>query len=566
MGISAIRSPSRCAIAKGLIDYRWTGAAAATLSSMGPLSAAVAELCRRVGGAHAAPAVDALSGPFRLAVFAASVAARKGCTAALAELLTEPDWEILEVGGPGPRHGVHGMVVVVPPEPAAALAAVRASRLAVPDVAAPGVLVVLERSRLDSAAERPLLALVGGVLRPGDSGGLRAAVQVVFGAHRDELAAAAAVAALRRVARTLPAVESAALLDGIDGLLDAPVAQPLRLLPARSVLRTGVVKLSPDLAPELDSVADLRGGPLDGAELERVAGRALWWAELAESGVAPQLARVAEDVALGYGLAAADARARTPAALRARRDALLASRREAVRGDQPRLRTEIAKARLSIGVELTRQLGELQRAGRSHVDRSNAIGRRRVPALIAEALGVVTADLSWRLEAVAAELAPIVGVGHLVPEVAAVGAPAVPPEPTRGRPAGEDRLLLLTGASGGLGIARLAVLPAVGLPALLGPSWVPLSVGLAIGAAGWLFRAHRHAAECSRMSRWLVETLAQARADFDAVVAHRLIDIEHRLSVAASAAGDERLAGIERELREVDRQLRRQDSEETRQR
>jgi hypothetical protein len=63
-----------------------------------------------------------------------------------------------------------------------------------------------------------------------------------------------------------------------------------------------------------------------------------------------------------------------------------------------------------------------------------------------------------------------------------------------------------------------------------------------------------------------VETLAQARADFDAVVAHRLIDIEHRLSVAASAAGDERLAGIERELREVDRQLRRQDSEETRQR
>jgi hypothetical protein len=533
---------------------------------MGPLSAAVAELCRRVGGAHAEPAVAGLSGPFRLAVFAPSVAARKGCTAALAEHLIDPDWEIVEVGAPGLCHGVHGMVVVLPAEPASALAAVRACRLAVPDVAAPAVLAVPERGGLDPAAERLLLPLVGDVLRPGDPGGLRAAVEVVFGAHRDELAAAAAVAALRRVARTVPPVDGAALLDGIDGLLDTPVAQPLRLLAARSVLRTGVIELSADLAQELDSVAVLGGGPLDAAELERLAGRERWWAELADSWVAPQLARIAEDVASGYGLAAADARARTPAALQTRWDALLASRREAVRGGQPRLRTEIAKARLSIGVELTRELGELQREGRSHVDGANAMGRRRVPALIVEALGVVAADLSGQLAAVAAELAPLVGVSRSVPEVAAAGAPAVPAEPARERPPGEDRLLLLTGASGGFGIARLAVLPAVGVPALLGPAWVPLSVGLAVFAAGWLFRAHRHAAERARLRRWLAETLAQARAHFDAVVADRLIDIEHRLSVAASAAGDERLAAIERELQQVERQLRRQDSEETRQR
>ncbi|MGI8799673.1 MAG: hypothetical protein ACR2GE_10370 [Pseudonocardia sp.] len=532
---------------------------------MGPLSASVAELCRRLGEAHAASIVDGLAGPFRLAVCGPSVAARKGCGAALAELLPDADWEIIEVGGPGPCHGV---VVLVPAEPAGALDAVRGVRLVVPDVEAAGVLAVLatlEQGGPDLAG--PILPLVGGVLRPGDPEGLGAQVQAMFGAHRDELAAAASLAALRRAARMLPAAECAAVLDGIDELLHAPVAQPLRLLPARAALRTGVVELPADLVTEVDVVAALGGGPRAAAELERVAGRERWWSELACSGVAPQLARVAEDLASGYRLAAADARARAPAALRTRRDALLASRREAVRGGQSRqLRTEIARARLSIGVELTRQLGELQRLGRSHVDGADGAGRRRVPPLVADALRAVAADLTARLAGVAGELARVVGVGSPVPDVAAVDAPAVPVEPAGERPSGEDRLLLLTGASRGLGVARLAVVPAVGLPALLGPAWVPLSVGLAVAAAGWLFRTHRHAAERARLHRWLAETLAQARVQLDAVLAERLIDIEHQLSVAAAAAGDQRLAAVERELQELDRQLRRHDPEQTRQR
>lgn len=554
----------RCAIAQGLVERRRARAGAVILPSMGPLSAAVAELCSRVGGTQAAPVVDGLSGPFRLAVCGASVAARKGCAAALAELLIDADWEIVEVGGPGPCHGVHGLVVAVPAEPVSALIAVRGSRLAVPDVAASGVLAVRERDGVAEAAERPLLAMVGGVLRASDPDGLQAGVQMVFGAHRDELAAATAMAALRRIARTLPPVDCAALLDGVDALLDASVAQPLHLLAARAALRTGLVKLPAALTQELDSVAVLGGGPLDGAELERVAGRERWWVALADAGTAPQLARVAEDVASGYRLAAAEARARTPPALRTRREALLTRRREAVRGGQPRLRTEIAKARLSLGVELTRQIMELQRHARLHVDGAAATGRRRVPALIEKALERVADDLTGRLTAVAAELALALGSVVPMPDVSPVRGPPVSAEPLRARPSGEDRLLLLTGASGGLGIARLAVLPAVGMPALLGPAWVPLSVGLAVGATGWLFHTHRHAAERARLHRWLTETLTQARTHFDATVADRLIDIEHRLSVAAAAAGDERLAAIERELQQLDRQLRRQDSEEKR--
>ncbi|MGH3977897.1 MAG: dynamin family protein, partial [Pseudonocardiaceae bacterium] len=80
----------------------------------------------------------------------------------------------------------------------------------------------------------------------------------------------------------------------------------------------------------------------------------------------------------------------------------------------------------------------------------------------------------------------------------------------------------------------------------------------------WMARTRRHAADRQHLKQWLSDVLAEARSTLDHSVAEQMIDAEQQLSLALDDALGRRLAAIEDELREVDRTLRMDAAQRTR--
>jgi len=128
--------------------------------------------------------------------------------------------------------------------------------------------------------------------------------------------------------------------------------------------------------------------------------------------------------------------------------------------------------------------------------------------------------------------------------------------PLEKRPSGsEDRLMVVAGASGGVGLGRLALMPLALVPGL-NLVLVPLTLGLGAGAAWWMARTRGHMADKAHVKQWSAEVFAEARANLDQLVAEQLIDAEHQLGAALDDALAERVEQIEQELRAVDAALR----------
>jgi hypothetical protein len=121
----------------------------------------------------------------------------------------------------------------------------------------------------------------------------------------------------------------------------------------------------------------------------------------------------------------------------------------------------------------------------------------------------------------------------------------------------EDRLMLVVGASGGLGLGRLAMSSLVEVTSVLGAAAMPVAVGLGVGAAWWLARARRAVAERARLAQWVGDVLEQLRIGLEATVTERALAAERWLGEALSRAVDERVALVSARLRENDRLARR---------
>ena len=65
------------------------------------------------------------------------------------------------------------------------------------------------------------------------------------------------------------------------------------------------------------------------------------------------------------------------------------------------------------------------------------------------------------------------------------------------------------------------------------------------------------------MKQWLAEAIADARSTVDQLVAEQLIEAEQQLALSLDEALGKRIAGIEEELREVDKALRLDTAERT---
>ncbi len=247
--------------------------------------------------------------------------------------------------------------------------------------------------------------------------------------------------------------------------------------------------------------------------------------------------------------------------LRARRAALEHARSSWRREHHVRWRAELAAVRLAVLDDLGRRLRAL---GVRHRDRLDAATRAdltdladTVAAEVTAAAEAVVADLGERLRALVVDT-----LAALLPpeELTALRIPPPDPRPDLPVPSPRrpDRLLVVAGASGGLGLSRLALLPLLAVPVApaVGAAMVPVSVGLGLGAAGWLARSRRRAADRAHARAWVSEALAQARADLERVLGEALIAAEREITLALDRALDRRAHEVDAALRDVGEQVR----------
>ncbi len=251
-------------------------------------------------------------------------------------------------------------------------------------------------------------------------------------------------------------------------------------------------------------------------------------------------------------------------ALQVRRAELVEARRSGARGATLRLRAEVQRARVELTHEVAAAVRDTQTRFRAAVDAADRPTLAALPAQLDPALGAVALTVGASVRARLQRVAEVVLAQVLTPEetaglATALPAPARPPPATRPvekrAGAAEDRLIVVAGASGGVGLGKLALAPLALVPGL-NLLLVPLTLGLGAGAAWWMTRARSHVADRVHVKQWSADVLAEARSGLDQLVAEQLIDTEHALGSALDDALARRVAQVDAELREIDAALR----------
>jgi predicted GTPase len=275
----------------------------------------------------------------------------------------------------------------------------------------------------------------------------------------------------------------------------------------------------------------------------------------------------AERRALSTGEAEAEA-------LRARKEELTAERRSSTRGWQVKLRSEVQRARVENNHEVSRQMRDMQSWFRQAIDVADRDSLPALPAQVDAALqlvsgrisGSVAARLNQLTDAVLGELFQPDELEVIRAQFARAARPPIMLRPPDKRPpTAEDKLLVFMGVSGGLGLARGATaMLGVGVAGAAAAIVAVPTIVVGLGAGWWIAKTRKHTADKLHMKQWLAESIADARSTVDQLVAEQLIEAESQLALALDEALGKRIAGIEEELREVDKALRLDTSERTR--
>ncbi len=252
--------------------------------------------------------------------------------------------------------------------------------------------------------------------------------------------------------------------------------------------------------------------------------------------------------------------------LRERREELTTQRRSSTKGWQVKLRGEIQRARVESSHEVTREVREVQNWFRSAIDTVDRAELAQLPQQVDAGLRMlssrVAAALSTRLSRVTDEaLAELFSAEELAvirSQVARGSRTPIALRPPERRPAtSEDKLLVVMGMSGGLGLGRAALLPLTGGGlAALNPIVLPVTIAIGLGAGWWMARTRKHAADKQHMKQWLSDAIAEARSTLDQLVSEQHIGAEQQLSLALDDALQKRIDAIDGELREVDSALK----------
>ncbi|MDQ3785891.1 MAG: dynamin, partial [Actinomycetota bacterium] len=255
--------------------------------------------------------------------------------------------------------------------------------------------------------------------------------------------------------------------------------------------------------------------------------------------------------------------------LRARKDELASERRSSTKGWQVRMRTELQRTRLENTHEVQRQMRDVQSWFRQAIDAAKPDQLRELPSQVDAALQMVSGRISqsvaYRLnqvaETVLGELFTADEVSMIRAQFARAGQPIMVRPAEKRPPTTEDKLLVFMGATGGLSAGKMALLPLAGVVAA--PILMVPTIAIALGAGWWLSKTRKHTADKQHMKQWLTEAIADARSTVDQLLAEQLIEAEQQLSLSLDEALGKRIAGIEEELREVDKALRLDTAERT---
>ncbi|ROZ99109.1 hypothetical protein [Gordonia sp. OPL2] len=146
------------------------------------------------------------------------------------------------------------------------------------------------------------------------------------------------------------------------------------------------------------------------------------------------------------------------------------------------------------------------------------------------------------------------------------GAPDAPPEDRRpeppfsrplptGRRGGEDALLVVIGASTGLGLGRLIVAPMASVQTL---QWIsmPLTLLLGVAAAALVIRVRRAAALRAEIRGWSNDALGETRGRLDHRVGARVAAAEPYLTSQITRYYDRRARHVAGRVAEIDERLR----------
>ncbi|QCQ92612.1 hypothetical protein [Rhodococcus sp. SGAir0479] len=239
--------------------------------------------------------------------------------------------------------------------------------------------------------------------------------------------------------------------------------------------------------------------------------------------------------------------------LRTRR-ARLAAQRDGGRAERlAQLRADVQRARVDLVHDAGNRIRATAVAARSEIDRAGRRDLAAIPARVTALAEQAAADLDEGLARRVAEIAARAGVpGPATPSAAPAPRPDAPDARHRGV---EDRLMVLVGASAGVGLGRLAVAPISMLPALDIAS-IPITLTLGAGAAWWIARARRLVADRAHLRQWASDTAAHLRAQLEQRVLGRILEVEGDVSAqviadcrAASLEIDEQLAALDGEAR-----------------
>ncbi|WP_156754634.1 dynamin family protein [Actinokineospora pegani] len=250
-------------------------------------------------------------------------------------------------------------------------------------------------------------------------------------------------------------------------------------------------------------------------------------------------------------------------ALRGRKDELATERRSSTRGWQVKLRSEVQRARLENTHEVSREMRDLQSWFRQAIDAADRDQLKHLPAHVDAAMQMVSGRISERVGARLNQVADTVlsdlfsadELAVIRSQFARSGQPQVIVRGAERRlPTAEDKLLVFMGGMSGIGAGKLAVVPLVG--AVAAPILLVPTIVIGLGAGWWIARTRKHTADKQHMKTWLNESIADSRSTLDQLVTEQLIDAESQLSLALDEALGKRIAGIEEQLREVDKALR----------
>lgn len=255
--------------------------------------------------------------------------------------------------------------------------------------------------------------------------------------------------------------------------------------------------------------------------------------------------------------------------LRSRKEELTTERRSSTKGWQVRMRTEIQRTRMENNHEVGRQMRDLQSWFRQAIDAADREKLRALPPQVDAALQMVSGRISqsvaYRLnqvaEAVLGELFTPEELTMIRAQFARAGSAIIVRQAEKRPPTTEDKLLVFMGATGGLSAGKMALLPLAGVVA--GPILLVPTIAIALGAGWWLSTSRKHSADKQHMKQWLTEAIADARSTVEQLVAEQLIAAEQQLALSLDEALGKRIAGIEEELREVDKALRLDTAERT---